>query len=177
MRYVHSLGFIHRDLNPNHVWLDWDWHPTVGGFRYSLLSNSNPETNEPWPPGNPRYLAPECYENATVAASDVFSFGLLLYELIAGRPGIPTQENVHSIAHLLVAKKWRPKIPDFVVPPMVDLIGACWANDSLERPTFNDILLELEEIEYRVTATVNSARVAAFVRQITKLEGADLTSD
>jgi hypothetical protein len=57
-----------------------------------------------------------------------------------------------------------------VVPRARALIADCWEADPDDRPTFAEIVDRLVEMEFKVTATVNSAKVAKFVRRIEEWE-------
>jgi hypothetical protein len=50
-------------------------------------------------------LAPECYDDIIAPESDVFSFGLILYALIVGRPVIPKTPTLHLIEGIFVLKE------------------------------------------------------------------------
>jgi serine/threonine protein kinase len=87
MRFVHSRGFIHCNLTPDAVLLDWDWNVRISHFG-SAVAPDDPEITDSASvnAGDARYRAPECYENEAVPESDVFSFGLIRFEIAAGRP-------------------------------------------------------------------------------------------
>jgi hypothetical protein len=71
--------------------------------------------------------------------SDVFSFGLILYELLTGQSVfskelMPYQIMFKVIEHAL------PDIPEFVLPSVRDLIKECWAEEPHYRIHFDDIV-------------------------------------
>jgi serine/threonine protein kinase len=75
MRYLHSQGVIHCDLNPDNILFDWDWNVRIGDFGHSISPDEPaiPNTNPNWPAINSHYLAPECYDNQYSSENDVFA--------------------------------------------------------------------------------------------------------
>jgi hypothetical protein len=116
-----------------------------------------------------RYFAPECFDGTFRCASDVFAFGVILFELLARRPAFPEGLHPYQLAFRVIEGD-RPEIPDSVAPPARALIADCWAQDPDERPMFEEIADRLAEMEFRVAAKVKSAKVAEFVRSIEKWE-------
>jgi serine/threonine protein kinase len=173
MQFVHSRGAIHRDLKPENILLDWDWTVRIADFgrsiapmapeRYSIGdSNVLPY----WPSIDWRYLAPECYENVFHQASDVFAFGMILFEILTARPAFPEDCRLFQIAFMIAIEDARPEIPDFVHPLARGLIEDCWAANPDDRPTFAEIVDRLAWMEFKVTADVNSAKVAMLMIRI-----------
>jgi serine/threonine protein kinase len=169
MRYLHSLGIIHRNLNPDTILINWDWNVRLSNFGRSISRNF------PDPPlvnasGDHHYQAPEWYENEFSSKSDVFSFGLILYELIVGEPVIPKDWNPLAVVKRLSIDGFRPNIPDWVCSEVKELITDCWAQDPLDRPSFEVILERLEEMDFKLIFGVKPAKLAKFVRQIKERE-------
>jgi TPR repeat protein len=180
MRYLHARGVVHRDLTPDNVLLDWDWNPRIADFGHSLLRGapeipSFGDQHEPtvWPSGDLRYLAPECYSNQYSPRSDVFSFAMILFELIVGQPGFPENTNHITVAKAVVVDEFRPVIPDWVGSSTRELINDCWAEDPDDRPSFEEIVERLREIDFKLTADVNSKKLAEFVERIEEREAID----
>jgi hypothetical protein len=119
-----------------------------------------------WPSVDSRYLAPECYDFTFVQASDVFAFGLILFEILSGRRAFQENLNAWQIARMVTLDGVRPEVPNSVLPPARALIEDCWAADPDDRPTFEDIVDRLAAIDFKVLADVNSAKVAEFVKRI-----------
>jgi hypothetical protein len=70
----------------------------------------------------------------------------------------------------MVMGEERPEIPEFVLPKVRDLIRDCWKDDPDDRPRFAGILERLQEMRWKLTAGVKSAKVAAFVERMLKWE-------
>jgi NIMA (never in mitosis gene a)-related kinase len=105
MRYLHSQQVIHCNLAPENILLDWDWNVRIGNFGHSISPDEpvvpipdDPYHNAHWSFPNSHYLAPECYDSQYSWESDVFSFGLILYELVTREPAFPKHLNELAIA-------------------------------------------------------------------------------
>jgi serine/threonine protein kinase len=173
LQFVHLQGIVHRDLTPEHILLDWDWNVRISRFGGS---------NSPDPPGkiagNPRYRAPECYEGVVARESDVFSFGIILFELAAGRRAFPDEwEGLTIVRKGIMKEDWLPEIPDSVLPGTAELISDCWAVDLHARPSFSKILDRLEEMRFEVVPGVNSRKITEFVNKIEQQEEADAAQE
>jgi hypothetical protein len=119
---------------------------------------------------NLRSLAPEFYDGTFRCASDVFAFGLILFEILIGRPAFPESLNPLQIAFAVAIDNARPEIPDSVLRPARELIADCWEADADDRPTFEEIVDRLEEMRWKVTAGVDSVKVARCVKRIEEWE-------
>jgi hypothetical protein len=104
-----------------------------------------------------------------VFESDVFAFGLILYQLIVGQRPFSGRSGIRA-AKQIVVDEARPASPEFVLPDVGDVICECWAAHPDDRPQFDEILSRLEVMQFKATAGVKSAKVAAFVERITEEE-------
>jgi serine/threonine protein kinase len=169
MRFVHSRGVRHGDLSPDNILLDWDWTVRIAEFGGSSSLDTPPLIRSDLLIPNSRYLAPECHDGTFRYASDVFAFGLILFEILTGRPAFREKDPL-QIAFAVAIDGARPEIPDFVLPHAQELITDCWEADPDDRPTFKEIVKRLAEMEWKVTATVDSVKVAKFVKRIEEWE-------
>ncbi|HMV47281.1 MAG TPA: protein kinase, partial [Blastocatellia bacterium] len=114
---AHEAGIIHRDIKPENVMLRRDGLVKVLDFGLAKLSESVPSTllhdsQEATPAkvdtlsgailGTPRYMSPEQARGEEVdARTDVFSLGLVLYEMLAGEPPFSGANAVEVLAAIL----------------------------------------------------------------------------
>jgi hypothetical protein len=113
-------------------------------------------------------LAPECYENETGPKCDVFSFGLILYELVVGREALMKKWSQYTVMKLLLVDQFRPAIPEWVIPEVRELIDECWADKPDDRPSFRQIFKRLKAINFKVTPCVNPMKLVKFAREMKK---------
>jgi TPR repeat protein len=157
MEYIHSRGLIHRDLKPANILLDEDWRVMICDFG---LSRSRSATGLPTPnAGAFEYAAPEQWQADTpyTAKVDVFTFGLIAYELIAGEPVVCPRQPDNL-----------PELPPSFGPLMQNLIGRCWSLNPSDRPSFRDIFLEFKSSGWEILPGVSVDRIAESVSEVTR---------
>jgi aurora kinase len=183
MRYLHSQKVIHRDLKPDKILLDWDWIVRIADFGHStspenpeIPSHIDPDSPRCWPSFDCHYLAPESYDNRYYPESDVFSFALILYELLVGQPAFSKDLTIYQIAFKVVIKRERPDIPKFVLPNTRELIEDCWATDPGDWPSFEEIVERLVKMKFKLMSNVNSHKISEFVKKIEQLESQNLVN-
>jgi serine/threonine protein kinase len=87
--YAHAQGIIHRDLKPSNILLDDDGTPRVMDFGIAARVDSASDGMERIN-GTPAYMAPEYVLRREVSAcSDVFSAGVILFEMLTGQRAFP----------------------------------------------------------------------------------------
>ncbi len=84
---VHAAGIVHRDLKPENILVTRDGVPKVTDFGLALLEGEANLTRTGETPGTPRYMSPEQFRgDALGPATDIFSLGAILFELLTLRP-------------------------------------------------------------------------------------------
>jgi serine/threonine protein kinase len=169
MQFIHSQGVVHRALKPSNILIDGRGWPRIGDVWTSrLIELCGSQTVGL---ATLLYMAPETYEDCGyTAAADVFSFALILYELLADDYVFsPTLSEPSLIKRVLDPR--RPGLPGSMNPVLQDIITHCWAADPKERYAFDEIWDRLQGIRCQVTENVDTQRVAEFVGSVRSNQG------
>jgi serine/threonine protein kinase len=116
--YAHAHGIVHRDIKPSNIMLTTDGRALLSDFGIATIIGSPSEAARSTL-GAPAYLAPEQGHPAAVAigpASDIYSLGVVLYEVVAGR--VPFTANTplaliakHRDEPVPSPRLFRPNLP------------------------------------------------------------------
>nr|QGN65365.1 protein kinase domain containing protein [Oryza brachyantha] len=155
MRYLHEQTptVVHRDLKPSNVLLDGDSRVRVADFGHArfLPDGTAALTGET---GTYVYMAPEIIRcEPYTEKCDVYSFGIILNELVTGEhPYIDTGYGPSKIALEVADGKLRPKLAERGVNSSVlnDLICGMWDAEPSRRPSFATITSALQEIKQQL---------------------------
>jgi len=85
--YAHRQGVVHRDIKPSNILIDPDMDVKIGDFSISYITRADiTETQVTGLIGSPLYMSPEQLREETVTGqTDIFSLGLVMYELLTGK--------------------------------------------------------------------------------------------
>ncbi|XP_058095449.1 integrin-linked protein kinase 1-like isoform X1 [Magnolia sinica] len=158
MNYLHENkpAIIHRDLEPSNILRDDSGHLKVADFGVSKLLKVAKTVKEERPvtchDTSCRYVAPEVFLNEEYDTKvDVFSFALILQEMIEGLLPFSTKEE-KEVPKVYAAKERPP----FRAPlklyshGLKQLIEECWNENPAKRPTFKQIIECLSAINNRL---------------------------
>ncbi|KAL5727485.1 non-specific serine/threonine protein kinase [Ranunculus cassubicifolius] len=153
MNYLHQHkphAIIHRDLTPRNVLQDEAGHLKVTDFGLSKIAQEKGSYGYKMTGGTGsfRYMAPEVYRREAYGKSvDVFSFALVVHEMFQGKPS-HRAESPEVVADKRAYEDLRPSLSSFVYPEEFKiLLRRCWHKDPYLRPSFDEIINELETIQ------------------------------
>ncbi|MBX3175682.1 MAG: protein kinase [Gemmatimonadaceae bacterium] len=152
LAYAHEHGVMHRDIKPDNVMLSGR-HALVMDFGVAKAVSKaagDKLTTVGVAVGTPTYMSPEqaTGEEHIDHRSDIYSLGVLGYELLAGEPPFQGKSaQVILSAHVLEKPKSVSEIRKAVSPVLADLIARCMEKNPADRPqTAEEVLLELEAL-------------------------------
>jgi len=133
--HIHLKKIVHRDIKPENIHLDPLGRAKLMDFGIAK-SDGMRLTKTGFTLGTPYYMSPEQVLGQDVTTqADVYSFGVLLYELLAGKKPIEA-ENFEKIFHKILYEplNLEPLHEANVAPAAIDLIRKCMAKPPAERP-------------------------------------------
>ncbi|MCH7580221.1 MAG: protein kinase, partial [Chloroflexi bacterium] len=156
LEHAHGHGIIHRDLKPGNIWLTKDRTAKLGDFGFVLAADRSRLTQAGMMIGTPYYMPPEqALGGEVTAASDLYSLGCVLYEMVAGRPPFPGDDPTAVISQHInnapVAPSWHT---DHCPPDLEELILKLLAKAPDDRP---QSAADVREALGRVDPTEKSA--------------------
>jgi eukaryotic-like serine/threonine-protein kinase len=163
--FAHSHGVIHRDFKPHNVIVDQQGHAKVTDFGIARAGASEmTETGSIM--GTAQYLSPEQAQgHAVTATSDIYSIGVMLYEMLAGRLPFEGDSAVAvALKHLseppVPISQWRPDVH----PALEAVVMAALAKDPAQRwQSAEDLAAGLEAARTQIQAGPNGGQdTAAF---------------
>lgn len=155
MQYLHSKAIpnsvvLHRDLKPDNIAFALDGTVKLLDFGLAkVLENADPSANEVYTmsgeTGSFRYMAPEVAKGESYNhKADVYSFGIILWEMFAGKKSFTTLRSEEEYFDLVVDRCVRPPLQDEWPIALCSLISECWDTDLDIRPDFQQVIMRLD---------------------------------
>ncbi|WP_406505105.1 serine/threonine-protein kinase [Streptomyces sp. NBC_01602] len=158
----HADGVVHRDLKPANVLLserDGQMHPMLTDFGIARLADSPGLTRTHEFVGTPAYVAPESAEGRPqTSAVDIYGAGILLYELVTGRPPFAGGTALEVLQRHLSEE---PRRPTTVPAPLWTVMERCLSKDPDRRPSAENLARGLRTVAAGIGVHANSAQIAA----------------
>jgi eukaryotic-like serine/threonine-protein kinase len=138
---AHDAGIVHRDLKPDNILLTREGRPKILDFGLAKVQAKSAATADETMTvrteagvvmGTPGYMSPEQVRGlATDHRSDIFSFGVILHELLTGQRAFHGETSVDTMQAIL--RKDAPELPETVPAGLRQIVGHCLQKDPANR--------------------------------------------
>jgi len=167
--HLHEQSILHRDIAGRNFLVDAFHRVCVADFGMSVLMHGavfRGPKDERIPIA---WAAPEVLrDHEHSKSSDVYSFGIFLWELIAQLP--PYQGVTRAVlAHGVITEHLRPEIPGYCHQGLADLMKLCWQSGASERPTMREVNRRLEATREQFNNSAEEVYVAFDPRRMEPL--------
>jgi serine/threonine-protein kinase len=142
---AHELGVVHRDVKPDNILLqetDGRYEVRLTDFGIARVLDAAGLTTPHAIVGTPHYMAPEAIRGEAEPASDVYSVGIVLYELVTGRPPFGGEPLAVLRRHVEEPAERPPAMPH----PVWSLIEWCLDKDPARRPGAGELGSALRDL-------------------------------
>ncbi|KAE8790733.1 Cysteine-rich receptor-like protein kinase 15 [Hordeum vulgare] len=184
--YAHEC-IVHRDMKPSNILLDHEMNPKISDFGIARICLSNvTESNTTTAMGTFGYIAPECYsQNVYSTRSDVFSFGILVLEIISGKSAVGSYQLAGRSYELrkYAWQLWREQRCDELVDdslgeeyPEMDVLRCiqiallCVQDSAEDRPTMREVTMMLSNGNKRLLLPVQPGSYSVHIAVGTEIE-------
>ncbi|KAK8840176.1 hypothetical protein M9Y10_031116 [Tritrichomonas musculus] len=173
MSYLHAHKIIHRDLKPDNILMDDMLFPKISDFGFSKRLHSDKSItiqSQAGFKGTPIYIPPESLQtNEQTESGDVYAFAMIMYNLLTNE--IPFKELTDfQQLYIKVLNGERPSFNTIIDQAYKDLIERCWSQDPKDRPTFAQIVEELENNHDFITPSIDEDDFLNYVEFVNEYE-------
>jgi serine/threonine protein kinase/Flp pilus assembly protein TadD len=169
------LNIIHRDINPQNILITYEGQVKIIDFGIAKAASHNTQTRENLIKGKLAYMSPEQANGQKIDhRSDIFSTGIILYELLAARRMF-SGETMHVLS-LVRDAEYDP--PEEVIPDLPDklntILSRALAKDPDERyQSAGEMLADIEEFMFELSLRPNARSFAGYIKELFEEEYAE----
>lgn len=128
LEHLHSNGIIHRDLKPANILLHNNT-PRLADFGISRIASGDSQSQTI--AGTSRYMAPEAFDGKRNVQTDIWSVGVILYQLLTGKLPFP-QKDTTELLGAIVMREPEP-MPDSVSHELSEIVNSAMSKKPLNR--------------------------------------------
>jgi serine/threonine protein kinase len=170
LEYAHERGVIHRDIKPSNIMIMKNNEACIIDFGISITTESQRLTNPGMTMGTPEYMSPEQCQNRNVTLqSDIYSFGIVFYEMLAGDPPFVGGSSLSILnRHLNETPKSLRKKNDEVSEELEKIIFKCLEKKTDQR--YKKFAIFIEDLKAIMSGTVTQETPKTLMGRFSKSE-------
>ena len=152
LRYLHNKSLVHGDIKADNILLTKEGKVKLVDFGTSAMLNAKQESAL----GTPFWMAPEVINmEGAVTASDVWSLGCTVVELVAGAP--PYYDLPPMTAMFRMVEEAHPALPEGISVELEAFLLACFTRDASQRPSCAQLLKHAWILALQQSRTADSS--------------------
>lgn len=141
LEYMHSRGVVARDIKPDNIGFNRQGTPVIFDLGFAREVHTIDPTEVA---GSLRYMAPEvALGNGTTCACDVYSFGVLLWQLCTLSKPFKKFNSRSDFQKKVFEEGYRPSLSPIPSKALRNLIASCWDVDPEKRPKMSAVVQAL----------------------------------
>ena len=155
---AHEAGILHRDIKPENILISKSGYAKLADFGLARVTEHTEQTRTGSRviAGTVPYMSPEQAEGATLdARSDIFSFGVVLYELVAGRRPFDGKTDLETLQRLV--RDPAPPLAGDHPSALTDVIEKAMEKDRADRyQSMREMVVDLRRLERKSDSDVRA---------------------
>jgi serine/threonine-protein kinase len=146
LAYIHALGILHRDIKPANILFDQHYHLYLTDFGIASWLGEKPLHNGSLM-GTAHYMAPELFNGYVDERSEVYSVGILLYQVLTGSLPFDAPDNWKICLQHLETQPLAPSFLNPALPRPVErvILGALEKDPRRRYQTVEDVLCAFQK--------------------------------
>jgi len=170
LEYAHERGVIHRDIKPSNIMIMKNNAVCIIDFGISITTESQRLTNPGMTMGTPEYMSPEQCQNRNVTLqSDIYSFGIVFYEMLTGDPPFVGGASLSILnRHLQETPKSLRKKNDEVSEELERVIFKCLEKKTEQR--YKKFAIFIEELKAIMNGATTQEAPKSLMDRLSKAE-------
>ena len=159
LAYAHQHGVVHRDIKPAKIMLAVTGLAKITDFGIARMRSAQVKTETGIVLGSPRYMSPEQVAGKRAEPrSDIFSLGVILYEMLAGKPPFSGEDVTSVMFQIMNLVPPPPSSINMRVPEVLDFIVAKSIAKSLDDrySSAEEFARDLREVAKQIDTTVHT---------------------